>query len=94
LTRKANSQWLLQQLGWNDFHFRAFLYADDVLIFFSPTELDLRVIKGVLTLFEGESGLAANLSKSHAYRINCSDEEISLACSSDEQIFLYCRFPL
>lgn len=48
LTRKANSQWLLQQLGWNNFHFRAFLYADDVVVFFSLTELDLQVIKGVL----------------------------------------------
>jgi hypothetical protein len=81
LIRKADSQRLLQQLGRNDIRFRASLYADDVVAFFSPVELDLRVVKGVLTLFEGASGLAANLSKSHVYPINCLDEKISLVCS-------------
>jgi hypothetical protein len=74
LIRKADSQGLLQQLGRTDFRFSASLYADDVVTFFSRVELDLQVIKGVLTLFEGASGLAANLSKSHIYPVNYSDE--------------------
>jgi hypothetical protein len=52
-----------------------------VVAFFSPVELDLRVVKGLLALFEGAYGLAANLSKSHIYPINCSDEQISLVRS-------------
>jgi hypothetical protein len=71
----------LQQLGRHDIRFRASLYADDVVAFFSLVELDLRVVKGVMALFEGASGLAANLSKSHVYPINFSDEQISLVCS-------------
>jgi hypothetical protein len=81
LFRKADSLGLLQQLGRHDIRFRASLYADDVVTFSSPVELDLQVVKGVLALFEGASGLAANFSKSHVYPINCSDEQISLVCS-------------
>jgi hypothetical protein len=59
----------------------ASLYADDAVAFFTPVELDLRVIKGILSLFQNASGLATNYSKSHLYTINCSDEQISLVCS-------------
>jgi hypothetical protein len=82
LIRKDDSLGLLQQLGRHDIRFRASLYADHVVAFFSPVELDLRIVKRVLALFEGASGLAANLSKSHVYPINCSDEQISLVRSS------------
>jgi hypothetical protein len=40
-----------------------------VVAFFSPLEFDMRVIKGVLSLFEKSSGLAANYSKSYIYPI-------------------------
>jgi hypothetical protein len=72
--RKADSLGLLQPLGWNDIYFRASLYVDDVVAFFSPVELDLQVVKGVMALFEGASGLAANISKNHVYPINYSDK--------------------
>jgi hypothetical protein len=49
--------------------------------FFSPVKLDLRVIKGVLSLFEKASGLTVNYSKSHVYPINYSEEHISLVLS-------------
>jgi hypothetical protein len=70
-----------------------------VVTFFSRVELDLQVVKGVLTLFEGASGLAANLSKSHIYPINCSDEQISfvrsiLSCSIVEFPYTYLGVPL
>jgi hypothetical protein len=63
LIRKAESRGLLQELGRNDFRFCASLYASHVVAFFSPVELDLRVVKGVLSLFEQASGLAANFLK-------------------------------
>jgi hypothetical protein len=53
----------------------------------------------VLTLFEGASSLVANLSKSHVYPINCSDEQISLvrsilSCSITEFLCTYLGVPL
>jgi hypothetical protein len=99
LFRKADYLGLLQQLGRHDIHFRASLYADDVVAFFSPVELDLRVVKWVLALFEGASGPAANFSKSHVYPINCLDEQISLvrsilSCSIAEFPCTYLGVPL
>jgi hypothetical protein len=90
---------LLQQLGRNDIRFYASLFADDVVDFFSRVEFDLRVVKGVLTLFEGAYGLAANLSKIHVYHINYSDEQISLvrsipSCSIAEFPCTYLGVPL
>jgi hypothetical protein len=81
LIRKANSRDLLQELGRNNFSFHASLYTDDVVAFFSLIELDLQVIKGVLSLFEKASGLAANYTKSHIYPINYSEDQISLVYS-------------
>jgi hypothetical protein len=99
LIRKADFLGLLQQPGRHDIRFRASLYADDVVAFFSPVELDLRVVKGVLALFEGASGLATNLSKSHVYPINRSGEQISLVrsilfCSIVEFPCTYLGVPL
>jgi hypothetical protein len=54
---KADSEWLLQQLGQNDFCFRASLYADDVVAFFSPVELDLRSSKGCWPFSKEHMGL-------------------------------------
>jgi hypothetical protein len=73
--------------------------VDDVVAFFSPVELDLRVVRGVLTLFEGASGLATNLSKSNVYPINCSNEQISLvpsilSCSITDFPYTYLGVPL
>jgi hypothetical protein len=53
----------------------------------------------VLALFEGGSVLVANLSKSHVYPINCSDELISLvrfilSCSIAEFPCTYLGIPL
>lgn len=87
LIHRAESRGLLQELGRNNFHFRALFYAGDVvfLSFFSPVELDLRVVKGVLSLFEKASDLAANYTNSHVYLINYSEEPISMVLS-----ILYC----
>jgi hypothetical protein len=73
--------------------------VDDVVAFFSPVELDLRVVRGVLTLFEGASDLAINLSKSNVYPINCSNEQISLvrsilSCSITDFPYTYLGVPL
>ena len=40
---------------------RAFMYADDVVIFTSPVQQDLALIKAILQIFAGASGLQTNL---------------------------------
>jgi len=36
---------------------RAFLYADDVVIFLTPDQQDLTLTRGILEIFAGASGL-------------------------------------
>jgi hypothetical protein len=45
LIPKVESHGLLQELGGNTFRFHTSLYANDVVAFFSPVELDLQAIK-------------------------------------------------
>jgi len=53
---------------------RAFMYADDVVIFTSPVQQDLALIKTILQLFAGASGLQTNLEKCHISPIQCNLE--------------------
>ncbi|XP_039113776.1 uncharacterized protein LOC120249345 [Dioscorea cayenensis subsp. rotundata] len=47
-----------------------FQYADDLLIFSADGQDDLHIIKLILYLFEGSSGLSINFSKSWLYSTN------------------------
>jgi len=42
---------------------RASLYADDLVVFLSPTAADLRCIRAILDLFADASGLVTNMDK-------------------------------
>ena len=53
---------------------RAFMYADDVVIFTSPVQQDLALIKAILQIFAGASGLQTNLEKCHISPIQCNLE--------------------
>jgi len=53
---------------------RAFLYADDVVIFLSPIQQDLTSLKLILEFFAGASGLKTNLSKCMISPIQCDLE--------------------
>jgi len=53
---------------------RAFLYADDVIIFLSPVEQDLVLTRVMLEIFAGASGLKTYLSKCQVSPIQCDLE--------------------
>lgn len=58
--------------------FRVGLYADDVVMFVKPNVSDLLVLRAAVDLFGLASGLFANLDKSVATPIGCSDDDLEL----------------
>lgn len=72
----ADERGLFSSLGSPAIKFRAFLYADDVIIFISLKSQDIRLIKAILQCFEQATGLATNLSKCTITPIRCQDTEI------------------
>lgn len=76
MIRKADKWALFQNLGIRNLPNRASLYADDLVMFLSPTESDLSLLKEILSIFKGASGLACNLSKCQASPIRCSEENL------------------
>jgi hypothetical protein len=57
---------------------RASIYADDLILFVAPRNSDLSALRTVLQVFGQASGLFANLDKSVATPIHCTDAEIQL----------------
>ncbi|WVZ78989.1 LOW QUALITY PROTEIN: hypothetical protein U9M48_026623, partial [Paspalum notatum var. saurae] len=57
---------------------RALLYADDLVIFLVPSRSDLSLLKSLLEVFAGASGLFANLAKCSATPIACQLEDLAL----------------
>jgi hypothetical protein len=54
---------------------RASFYADDLMLFVAPRELDLQVTRTVLSLFESASGLSCNMAKCQLALIRCLEEQ-------------------
>ena len=58
---------------------RVFLYADDVVLFVSPSQQDLTLVKGILEVFAADSGLYTNIAKCLIAPIQCYlDDTVSL----------------
>lgn len=55
---------------------RASLYADDLIVFLSPTETDLRCIRAILDLFADASGLFTNMEKCSFLPIHCTEADM------------------
>lgn len=53
------------------------LYADDLVLFVVPQERDLQTVKATLGIFGLASGLFANLDKSIAMPLHCSELDIA-----------------
>jgi hypothetical protein len=58
---------------------RLLLYADDLVIFIVPVEQDLLLLRSILDIFAGASGLHTNLAKCMIMPIQCSSDRINLA---------------
>jgi hypothetical protein len=67
---------VFKQLGAQSLPHRAYLYADGIILFVSPTTSDLCLVTGILKLFEGASGLSCNTAKCQLAPVRCSDEEV------------------
>ena len=78
---------------------RVSLYADDLVIFLAPSEQDLWTVRTVLQIFGSASGLFANLEKSKATPIHCSEQDMDLVtqilqCQTEQFPTRYLGVPL
>ena len=60
---------------------RAFLYADDVVIFLSPRKQDLVIARSILELFGQATGLRTNGCKCLITPIHCDLEDTVTKCA-------------
>jgi hypothetical protein len=78
---------------------RVSLYANDLVLFLTPTEPDLQAIRATMTIFGLASGLFANLDKSVTTPLNCSELDLArvqevLACAVENFPCRYLGVPL
>ena len=78
---------LLQVPGLNGT--RASLFADDLVFFVTPDVPSLLAVKAALNIFGLASGLFANLEKSVATALNCSEQQMAvvidtLSCRAED----------
>jgi hypothetical protein len=78
LFRTADNLALLRPLGTPSIKFRAFLYADDLIILLCPLLNDISLVRDILELFAQASGLHTNIAKCQFTPIRCTEEQIEL----------------
>jgi hypothetical protein len=77
LVQRASEEGLLQPLSTRNMQHRISLYADDAVLFLSPTAPDISVVMDILHLFGSASGLRTNIQKSSVFPICCGEEEVN-----------------
>jgi hypothetical protein len=82
LIRKANDWALFSRFGVQSIRHRTSLYADDFIMFISPTSIDLGLYHTIFQVFEEASGLGCNLSKCQMAPIRCTPDQILVAASA------------
>jgi hypothetical protein len=81
LIQKADEWELFGRFGVPALRHRTSIYADDFVMFISPTVTDLQLCRTIFQLFEEASGLGCNLSKCLMAPIRCTSEQIQVAAS-------------
>jgi hypothetical protein len=76
---KANTWSVLQQLPPRQLPYRVSMYADDVVLFLTPSLQDLQLTTTIFDLFKLSSGLCCNVSKCQIIPIRCDDNQFQLA---------------
>lgn len=79
LVRKAEDNGLLLPLSTWPMGHRLSIYADDVVLFASPTESELAFVKSMMASFGQASGLKVNIAKSAILPIRCDAEQTTRA---------------
>jgi hypothetical protein len=74
LVQRASEEGLLQPLSTRNMQHCISLYADDAVLFLSPTASDISVVMDILHLFGSASGLRTNIQKSSGFPICCGEE--------------------
>jgi hypothetical protein len=85
----AERMGLLSPLPCRGVRLRTSMYADDVVMFVSPTVRVLGLVRAVLHCFGSASGLQTNLGKCSISPIRCTDEH--LACTSHSGVPVRCQ---
>jgi hypothetical protein len=78
LVTTVKAHGLFLPLGMSEIKHRISLYADDVVVFVSPVETDLLLIKAILDLFFRATDLVANFVKSQAFPICCDERHTDM----------------
>lgn len=78
LISKAQDLRLLEPLARRQLDHRMSIYADDVVMFSSAKEEDIRLIRDILRKFGDASGSNANMAKSSIIPIRCDEEQIQV----------------
>jgi hypothetical protein len=78
LVTTAEARGLFLPLGMSAIKHRILLYVDDVVIFVSPIETDLILVKVILDLFFRATGLVENFVKSQAFPIRCDKRHTNM----------------
>jgi hypothetical protein len=86
LFQLADSWGVLISLRAPAIRYRLSLYADDLVIFVTPSEQDLYCVRAMLQAFAKSFGLCSNISKSQVTPIQCTVELIQLV-----QLHLPCQ---
>jgi hypothetical protein len=81
LIHKADEWLLLKPLGVNGVMHHASFYADDLVWFVAPEQKDLLMVRSILSLFEGCSGLGCNMNKCQLAPIRCAPNQVNMATS-------------
>lgn len=94
----AASRGVLAPLAETGLRQRLSMFADDVMLFIKPNELDLQASSLILNLFGEASGLRVNLSKSEALPIWCDTQtmlrvEATLGCPIGSIHLYSCQDP-
>jgi hypothetical protein len=76
LIQEADRRGVLVPLPGEVIKYRASVYADDLVIFLSPSVQDFTCIRHILDLFAGASGLNANINMCLTSPIRCSDAQL------------------
>jgi hypothetical protein len=97
LVQRASEEGFLQPLSTRNMQHRISLYADDTVLFLSPTAPDISVVMDILHLFGSASGLRTNIQKSSVFPIYCGEEKVNclqLPCNISDFPCKYLDLPL
>lgn len=99
LFAKASADGLLQPIGHPTIRYQCSMYADDVILFASPTISEAQAIARILDIFGNSSGLRTNIAKCSITPIFCADEVLTeiqavLPCQVSQFPITYLGVPM